>query len=85
MQTAKDLGSIPPPKHILNAPTGLMKGLGYGRDYVYDHDTEEGFSGQNYFPEGVERHSFYQPKGRGFEEVVLRRLKELENSRKKKT
>ncbi len=84
LQTAKDLGSIPPPKHILNAPTGLMKGLGYGRDYLYDHDTEEGFSGQNYFPEGVERHSFYQPKGRGFEEGVLRRLKELENSRKKK-
>ena len=82
LQTAKDHGSVPPPHHILNAPTGLMKGFEYGKDYIYDHDTKEGVSGQNYFPEKIGRVSFYQPKGRGFEEGVLRRLKELETLRK---
>ena len=84
LQAAKELGSLSPPKHILNAPTALMKSLGYGKDYLYDHDTEKGFSGQNYFPEGIERLSFYQPKGLGFEEGILKRLKELEILRKEK-
>ncbi len=84
LQAAKELGSLSPPKHILNAPTGLMKSLGYGKDYLYDHDTEEGFSGQNYFPEGIKRLSFYQPKGLGFEEGLSKRLKELEILRKEK-
>lgn len=84
LQATKELGSLSPPKHILNAPTGLMKSLGYGKDYLYDHDTEEGFSGQNYFPEGIERLSFYQPKGLGFEEEILKRLREFEILRKEK-
>ena len=64
---ARNTGSLMPPKHILNAPTRLMKQLGYGKDYAYDHDTEEGFSGQNYFPDGMERRSFYRPTDRGAE------------------
>ncbi|MEL7258971.1 MAG: replication-associated recombination protein A, partial [Pseudomonadota bacterium] len=58
---AKETGSAPPPKHILNAPTRLMKDQGYGAGYAYDHDAEDGFSGQNYFPEGIERPSLYRP------------------------
>jgi putative ATPase len=71
---ARETGSLMPPKHILNAPTGLMRKLGYGKGYVYDHATEEGFSGQDYFPEGVARRSFYRPRGRGFEREVKKRL-----------
>jgi putative ATPase len=71
---AEETGSLMPPLHILNAPTGLMRKLGYGRGYVYDHGTEEGFSGQNYFPEGAERRSFYRPSERGFEREVKKRL-----------
>ncbi|MDE0388142.1 MAG: replication-associated recombination protein A, partial [Rhodospirillales bacterium] len=67
-------GSLMPPKHILNAPTRLMKELGYSEGYVYDHDTEEGFSGQNYFPEELPRQSFYAPRERGFEREVRKRL-----------
>jgi putative ATPase len=63
-----------PPLHILNAPTALMRGLGYGRGYQYDHATEAGFSGQNYFPEGTARRKFYRPGGRGFEREIRRRL-----------
>ena len=63
-----------PPKHILNAPTRLMKDLGYGKGYEYDHDTAEGFSGQNYFPEGYARQSFYSPGGTGFERDIAKRL-----------
>ena len=74
MTAARETGSLMPPKHILNAPTRLMKDLGYGKGYVYDHDTEEGFSAQNYFPEGMARHSFYRPRARGFEREVLKRL-----------
>ena len=74
MQAAKETGSLTPPKHILNAPTRLMKDLGYSEGYVYDHDTEEGFSGQNYFPEGMPRRNFYAPRERGFEREVLKRL-----------
>jgi putative ATPase len=71
---ARDTGSLMPPLHILNAPTPLMKKLGYGRGYVYDHATEEGFSGQNYFPEAIERRAFYRPPERGFECELKKRL-----------
>lgn len=75
---AKDLAlasaHLSPPRTILNAPTALMKEQGYGRDYIYDHDTEEGFSGQNYFPEGLQRTDFYQPVSRGFEREMKKRL-----------
>ena len=71
---AQETGSLMPPMHILNAPTRLMRDLGYGRGYVYDHATEEGFSGQNYFPEGVVRHNFYRPGERGFEREIKKRL-----------
>ncbi|MDP6872852.1 MAG: replication-associated recombination protein A [Alphaproteobacteria bacterium] len=73
-RAARETGSLMPPKHILNAPTGLMKDLGYGEGYVYDHGTEEGFSGQNYFPEQMPRRSFYQPAERGFEREVAKRM-----------
>ena len=72
--SAAEHGSLMPPKHILNAPTTMMKGLGYGKGYAYDHDTEEGFSGQSYFPEAMERPVFYAPKGKGFESEINRRL-----------
>ena len=71
---AKQTGSEPPPKHILNAPTSMMKDQGYGDGYAYDHDAEEGFSGQNYFPEGMKRGVYYQPVERGFERELKRRL-----------
>lgn len=71
---AKETGSLMPPKHILNAPTKMMKEIGYGKGYNYDHDTEEGFSGQDYFPEGMNRRSFYQPVERGFERDIKKRL-----------
>jgi len=71
---AQETGSLMPPMHILNAPTRLMRDLGYGKGYVYDHGTEEGFSGQNYFPEGIERRNFYRPGERGFEREVKKRL-----------
>ena len=71
---ARETGSLMPPKHILNAPTGLMKDLGYGNGYQYDHDAEDGFSGQNYFPEDMPRQAFYQPAERGFERDIRKRL-----------
>jgi putative ATPase len=71
---AKETGSLMPPAHIRNAPTRLMKQLGYGKGYSYDPNTEEGFSGQDYFPEGVERQTFYAPKGEGAEARVKERL-----------
>ena len=71
---AKQTGSLMPPAHILNAPTSMMKDLGYGAGYEYDHDTEGGFSGQNYFPDGMERQSFYQPQGAGREGAIKERL-----------
>lgn len=71
---AKKTGSAAPPHHILNAPTTLMKDEGYGAGYVYDHDTEQAFSGQDYFPEGMGRQSFYRPVPRGFEREIAKRL-----------
>ncbi len=74
MRAARETGSLMPPKHILNAPTRLMKQLGYGKGYAYDHDTAEGFSGQDYFPEEMERRRFYEPVERGFEREIRKRL-----------
>ncbi|MFV3128388.1 replication-associated recombination protein A [Niveispirillum sp. KHB5.9] len=74
VRSAKETGSLSPPKHILNAPTKLMKQLGYGHGYNYDHDTAEGFSGQNYFPEEMGRRDFYRPVERGFEREIKKRL-----------
>jgi putative ATPase len=74
MRLAKQSGSEPPPKHILNAPTSLMKDQGYGAGYAYDHDAEDGFSGQNYFPETMKRPVLYQPVERGFERELKKRL-----------
>ena len=74
MDVAKSSGSPMPPMTILNAPTKLMKGQGYGSGYIYDHDTPEGFSGQEYFPEKLGRQEFYQPVDRGFEREVKKRL-----------
>ncbi|NHM18816.1 replication-associated recombination protein A [Tritonibacter mobilis] len=70
---AKETGSEPPPKHILNAPTKLMEEQGYGKGYDYDHNAEDGFSGQNYFPDGVKRPVLYQPVERGFERELRKR------------
>ena len=75
-RAAKETGSLMPPKHILNAPTRLMKDLGYGRGYEYDHDADDAFSGQNYFPDGMDRRSFYQPTDRGQEADLAVRLAE---------
>ncbi|MEL7461034.1 MAG: replication-associated recombination protein A, partial [Pseudomonadota bacterium] len=71
---AKDSGSEPPPKHILNAPTALMKDQGYGAGYAYDHDAEDGFSGANYFPDDMKRPVLYAPLERGFERELKKRL-----------
>ena len=83
IESAKRSGSLPPPKHILNAPTTLMKQLDYGKEYIYDHDTEEGFSGQNYFPDTMQRMRFYRPKGHGVEKEILDRLNYWEMLRRK--
>jgi putative ATPase len=71
-----------PPMHILNAPTKLMKNVGYGKGYAYDHDADEGFSGQDYWPEDMDREDFYEPTDRGFEAKVRERL-EYWNERRK--
>ncbi len=73
-RTAKDAGSLLPPKHILNAPTRLMKEEGYGTGYDYDHDAPDAFSGQDYFPEALGRQTFYDPPDRGFEREIRKRL-----------
>jgi putative ATPase len=73
-RAARETGSLSPPKHILNAPTRLMKDLGYSAGYEYDHDAEEAFSGQNYFPDEMPRESFYTPADRGFERDIAKRL-----------
>lgn len=74
MKAAKETGSVAPPAHILNAPTKLMKELGYGAGYEYDHDAPDGFSGQDYFPDEMARQRFYQPVERGFERDIAKRL-----------
>ncbi|WP_073953875.1 replication-associated recombination protein A [Thalassospira sp. TSL5-1] len=71
---ARDTGSLTPPAHILNAPTKLMKEIGYGQGYAYDHDQKDGFSGQNYFPDGMRRQQFYDPVERGFERDLRKRV-----------
>ncbi len=73
-RSAEETGSLMPPMHILNAPTRLMKNVGYGKGYAYDHDADEGFSGQDYWPEGMESEAFYEPTDRGFEARVRERL-----------
>jgi len=72
--SAKETGSLMPPMHILNAPTKLMKNVGYGKGYAYDHDADEGFSGQDYWPEEMTPQSFYEPTDRGFEARIRERL-----------
>ncbi|MDT2033781.1 MAG: replication-associated recombination protein A [Planktomarina sp.] len=81
MEDAKKTGSSPPPKHILNAPTDLMRDQGYGDGYAYDHNVEDGFSGQNYFPDGMERPEYYAPVERGFERELSKRLSYFKNLR----
>jgi putative ATPase len=83
-RAAKETGSLMPPQHILNAPTKLMKNLGYGSGYAYDHDAEDGFSGQNYFPDGMARQQFYRPRGEGSEARVKERLERWAELRAKK-
>jgi len=73
-KSAKDTGSLAPPAHILNAPTKLMKDIGYGTGYAYDHEAEDGFSGADYWPEGMAAQEYYRPVERGFEREVLKRL-----------
>lgn len=83
-RSAKEHGSLLPPLHIRNAPTGLMRKLGYGQGYVYDHDAPDGFSGQDYFPDGMERERYYRPTGEGFEAELRARLERLEGLRRKR-
>jgi len=83
-RSAKETGSHPPPKHILNAPTSLMKDHGYGAGYAYDHDAQDGFSGQNYFPEGMDRPDYYVPVERGFERELKKRVDYFNKLRKER-
>ena len=85
MRAARSHGSLMPPMHILNAPTKLMKEIGYGKDYDYDHNAEDAFSGQNYFPEGMAREEFYHPVERGFERDIIKRLDYWSKLRAKKS
>ena len=73
-KAARDTGSLMPPMNIVNAPTKLMKTLGYGKDYAYDHDTDEGFSGANYWPDEMDPATFYAPVERGFEAKIAERI-----------
>ncbi|NTZ42043.1 replication-associated recombination protein A [Altererythrobacter sp. SALINAS58] len=73
-RSARDTGSLMPPANILNAPTKLMKSIGYGKDYAYDHDTEGAFSGANYWPDDMEPQTYYAPVERGFERKIRERL-----------
>jgi putative ATPase len=81
---ARETGSLMPPKHILNAPTKMMKEIGYGSGYAYDHDAEDGFSGQNYFPEGMKRPVWYLPPERGFERELKKRIEYFAKLRAKR-
>ena len=82
-RAAAETGSPMPPKHILNAPTAMMKDQGYGSGYVYDHDTEEGFSGQDYFPDAMGRQQFYTPKGAGREKPIAEQLARFAEMRRR--
>jgi len=84
MRLARERGSLMPPKVILNAPTKLMKGEGYGAGYAYDHDQPEGFSGQNYWPEELGRQNLYHPVERGFEREIVKRLEYWEKLRRER-
>jgi putative ATPase len=81
-KSAKETGSLAPPAHILNAPTKLMKDIGYGAGYAYDHEAEDGFSGADYWPEGMAAQDYYRPVERGFEREVLKRLEWWEKKRR---
>ena len=82
-RTARETGSLMPPKNILNAPTKMMREMGYGAGYIYEPDTESGFSGQNCFPESMERKKFYYPIERGFERDIKKRLEYWDSLREK--
>jgi len=84
-RAAKETGSLMPPAHILNAPTKLMAELGYGAGYAYDHDAEDGFSGADYFPDGMDRTAFYRPGERGYEREISKRLTHWDGLRKART
>jgi putative ATPase len=83
-RAARDTGSGPPPLHIRNAPTKLMKDIGYGSGYAYDHDAEDAFSGQDYFPEGMKRPVWYLPPERGFERDLKKRVEYFARLREKR-
>ena len=83
-RSAQETGSLMPPKNILNAPTRLMKQIGYGKGYEYDHDAEEGFSGADYWPEEMNPQIFYEPTGRGFEAKVAERLAYWDEKRRER-
>ena len=84
-KSAKSTGSLMPPQNILNAPTSMMKDIGYGKGYSYDHETDDGFSGDNYWPEEMQPETYYQPVDRGFEHKIRERLDYWENLRAEKT
>jgi putative ATPase len=84
-RAAEEHGSLMPPAHILNAPTKLMKNLGYGRGYEYDHEAQDAFSGQNYFPDAMPRQALYEPKDTGFEREIAKRLDYWAKLRAKKS
>jgi putative ATPase len=84
LRAAKEGGSLLPPKHILNAPTKLMREEGYGEGYDYDHDAPDAFSGQDYFPEAMGRRRFYDPPDRGFEREIRKRLEWWEKRRRER-
>jgi putative ATPase len=84
-KSARETGSLAPPAHILNAPTKLMKDIGYGAGYAYDHEAEDGFSGADYWPEGMAAQEYYRPVERGFEREVLKRLEWWERKRREKS
>jgi len=83
-ETARRSGSVPPPMHILKAPTMVMEDLGYGAGYQYDHDAPDGFSGQNYFPDGMKRTTHYKPVERGFERELAKRVDYFDKLRKQR-
>jgi putative ATPase len=83
-RTARETGSLMPPANILNAPTKLMKTIGYGKDYAYDHDTDEAFSGANYWPDELGPQTFYEPSGRGFEARLQERLTHWDRLRRER-